>query len=82
MSLQERIDEIKRQSAGEIPEDAQQVMQEVTRSLVRSGKADEALTVGDTAPDFTLPDTEGDPVSSAQLRNQGPLVVAFYRGVW
>ncbi len=82
MSLQERIDEIKTQSAGEVPEDAQRVMQEVTQSLVRSGKAGEALNVGDTAPDFTLPDTEGNPVSSARLRQQGPLVVTFYRGAW
>lgn len=82
MSLQERIDEIKKKSGEDIPEEHQKVMQKVTQDLVASGKADEALGVGDTAPDFTLLDTEGRDVSSAELRAEGPLVVTFYRGVW
>lgn len=41
-----------------------------------------ALQVGDTAPDFLLPDEEGRLHSSKQLRAEGPLVVSFYRGGW
>lgn len=41
-----------------------------------------ALQVGDTAPDFLLPDEEGRLHSSKQLRGGGPLVVSFYRGGW
>ena len=41
-----------------------------------------ALQVGDTAPDFLLPDEEGRLHSSKQLRSAGPLVVSFYRGGW
>ncbi|WP_157016823.1 peroxiredoxin-like family protein [Mesorhizobium xinjiangense] len=41
-----------------------------------------ALQVGDTAPDFLLPDEEGRLHSSIQLREAGPLVVSFYRGGW
>lgn len=41
-----------------------------------------ALQVGDTAPDFLLPDEEGRLHSSKQLREAGPLVVSFYRGGW
>ncbi len=47
-----------------------------------SGYEDRALRVGDKAPAFQLPDTEGQSVSSADLLAQGPLVVTFYRGVW
>lgn len=36
------------------------------------------LKVGDKAPDFTLPDTDGKPVSLSQLLSQGPVVLAFY----
>src|SRR3569623_2786877 len=39
-----------------------------------------ALRVGDTAPDFLLPDAEGRLHSSERLRAEGPLVVSFYRG--
>ncbi|HEY4200343.1 MAG TPA: peroxiredoxin-like family protein [Devosiaceae bacterium] len=41
-----------------------------------------ALQVGDTAPDFLLPDERGHLHSSKQLRAEGPLVVSFYRGGW
>lgn len=33
-----------------------------------------------TAPDFVLPDDDGDMVRLAELRARGPVVVAFYRG--
>ncbi len=36
------------------------------------------LRVGDRAPDFTLPDTEGAPVTLSKLLAQGPVVVAFF----
>lgn len=37
-----------------------------------------ALKVGDKAPDFTLPDTDGKPVSLSRLLVTGPVIVAFY----
>ncbi len=44
------------------------------------------LQVGDTMPDFVLPDVAdgaaGEMVSSAELRARGPLVVCFVRGGW
>ncbi len=36
------------------------------------------LKIGDKAPDFTLPDTEGNPVTLSKLLQQGPVVLAFY----
>jgi peroxiredoxin Q/BCP len=37
-----------------------------------------ALKVGDKAPDFTLPDTEGRQVSLSALLQKGPVILAFY----
>jgi thioredoxin-dependent peroxiredoxin len=37
-----------------------------------------ALKVGDRAPDFTLPDTDGKPVSLSRLLVQGPVILAFF----
>lgn len=37
-----------------------------------------AVKVGDRAPDFTLPDTDGKPVSLSGLLRGGPVVLAFY----
>jgi peroxiredoxin Q/BCP len=37
-----------------------------------------SLKVGEAAPDFTLPDTEGRPVTLSKLLEQGPVILAFY----
>ncbi len=37
-----------------------------------------ALKVGDRAPDFTLPDTDGKPVTLSRLLETGPVILAFY----
>jgi peroxiredoxin Q/BCP len=36
------------------------------------------LKVGDRAPDFTLPDTDGHPVTLSKLLARGPVILAFY----
>jgi peroxiredoxin (alkyl hydroperoxide reductase subunit C) len=36
------------------------------------------LKVGDTAPDFTLNDTEGQPVKLSDFRGKKNVVLAFY----
>jgi peroxiredoxin Q/BCP len=36
------------------------------------------LKVGDKAPAFTLPDTDGKPVTLAQLLERGPVILAFF----
>ena len=41
-----------------------------------------AVRVGAPAPDFTLPDAEGRPVSLAKFRGKKPVVLVFYRGYW
>ena len=37
-----------------------------------------SLKVGDKAPDFTLPDQDGKPVSLAKALEAGPVILAFY----
>ncbi|MGV8876851.1 MAG: peroxiredoxin-like family protein [Rhodoglobus sp.] len=41
-----------------------------------------ALTVGDRAPDFELPDAAGNRVRLSALLTAGPVIIAFYRGAW
>jgi cytochrome oxidase Cu insertion factor (SCO1/SenC/PrrC family) len=40
------------------------------------------LRVGERAPDFTLPDAGGRPVTLADFRGKKPVVLVFYRGYW
>ena len=40
------------------------------------------LRVGEAAPDFTLPDATGKPVTLSSFRDGAPVVLVFYRGYW
>jgi len=40
------------------------------------------VTIGDTAPDFTLEDQNGRKVSLSEARGKSPVVLVFYRGYW
>jgi peroxiredoxin len=57
-------------------------VERATAELIAGGQAQRAKQAGDIAPEFTLNDPEGKPVSSRELLKNGPLVVSFYRGVW
>jgi len=50
----------------------------MTASLIAMLLGASPLKAGDKAPDFTLPDTEGHPVTLSQLIAQGPVILAFY----
>jgi peroxiredoxin len=47
-----------------------------------AGIAEQALALGEQAPDLTLPDATGRPVALAGLLTRGPVVITFYRGGW
>jgi len=40
------------------------------------------LSVGDSAPEFTLPNQRGVLVRLRDYLSRGPVVLNFYRGVW
>ncbi len=45
-------------------------------------QGDNAIKVGEKAPNFELPNPEGKLISLHKLLNHGPLVITFYRGDW
>jgi hypothetical protein len=82
MGLQEQLDELRAKSKTRIPPEAQAVMQRSIEELRATGILSRVPKVGDRAPDFTLPNDAGQPVSLAGLLAKGPVVVSFYRGRW
>jgi cytochrome oxidase Cu insertion factor (SCO1/SenC/PrrC family) len=42
----------------------------------------ERVRVGSPAPDFTLEDEKGQPLTLSQLRSKKNVVLVFYRGHW
>lgn len=42
----------------------------------------ERVKVAEAAPDFTLEDQDGKPVTLSDYRNKKSVVLVFYRGYW
>jgi len=58
------------------------IMHQATDDLSDSGIADRVLKPGAKAPEFVLPNAQGEQRTSRDWLARGPLVVSFYRGVW
>ena len=82
MSLKEILAKTREASAGRIAPDKRAIMHRATEDLRRSGILDRIVRVGEKAPDFTLAGHNGETISSVAQREQGPLVVSFFRGSW
>ncbi|MGA3354415.1 MAG: redoxin domain-containing protein, partial [Acidimicrobiales bacterium] len=76
-ALQPQLDEITANIPDVIASRIEAGVTEIESSGVAPG-----LAIGDHAPNFTLPDALGQPVTLADLLAQGPVVVVFYRGEW
>lgn len=81
-SLREELDERRLNMRRFVPKATQAVNDRAVEEFRANGLAEKALKVGDRAPEFTLPDVNGKPVSSAELLARGSLVVSFIRGRW
>src|SRR5712692_10692378 len=82
ISLQEQLAALVARGRAAMPSQIQVSMQRDLETLARSDLAQQSVQVGEQAPDFTLPDALGQPVTLSALLKQGPVVVAFYRGAW
>ncbi len=82
MKLQDTLDAMKKKSIAGMRSEIIAPYLKETEKMVQSGIADEAIKVGETLPEFELPDEKGNLVSSKELLTKGPLAVSFYRGVW
>jgi len=81
-SFQQEIDEFIAMQVGRLPAALLDDLTSPIAELISSRAADKALKEGDQAPDFTLPDAHGQPVTLSHLLKQGPVIVTFYRGIW
>jgi hypothetical protein len=82
MELQARLDSIREASKSRIPPETRGVMQAHIEELRASGILDRVVRVGQPAPDFTLPNAAGTPVSLGDLRARAAVVLSFDRGRW
>lgn len=54
----------------------------VSFCLLAPPLAGASIEIGSTAPDFTLRDLDGEELRLSKRRDQGPVVLVFFRGAW
>jgi peroxiredoxin len=79
--LRSQIQQLERSLPPLSPVNAE-LLERSSRELAVSGITERVLKVGEQAPDFTLPNAVGRPVSLGRALEKGPVVVTFYRGIW
>ena len=82
MGLQEQLDTFRAEFARTAPSGRVALYEARIEELRASFALEKAVGTGDEAPDFSLPDVRGNPVSLPDLLQCGPVVVTFYRGGW
>ncbi len=82
LTLQEQLNAIKAKGAAKMTPEVSAAIKKGFEELQRSALLEKALKVGESAPEFVLPNGEGKMIYSKTLWHQGPLVILFYRGKW
>ena len=82
MSLRQDLKASNDAGRARIDADTLAVMDRATDAVRASGLADSALTVGDAAPTFSLPNASGETVALSDVLASGPVILTFYRGGW
>lgn len=81
-SLSQQLEDYRAGWRERVPAERRGAMERHIEHLESTGFGKAAIQVGDRAPDLTLPDAHGAPVSLARLLEKGPVVLVFYRGGW
>lgn len=57
-------------------------LKEFQKLVIANASEVKGLSIGDTAPDFTLPNAFGKNVSLSDALKEGLVIIKFYRGEW
>lgn len=81
-TIAEQAAEVSAASATHLPAELARVFADEQQGWRARGEPVGVIAAGDKLADFTLPDTNGSPVSLGELLADGPAVIVFYRGGW
>lgn len=82
MKLIKELTEIQQSMATQLPEEVLNIMGSSLSEMLNQRLDSNALTVGDTAPDFTLKSTNQNNVNLYELLKTKPVIISFFRGSW
>lgn len=81
-SLKSQLDERKNAFSAKAPEATKAIYGTGIEAVAESGILEQAMQVGDSAPDFSLNNSRGETVRLSDYLKKGPVVLTWYRGGW
>jgi len=81
-TLGEQTARVRDEFIASLPASDKEIVVQASMDLMASNIADAAIRVGDTAPDFELPNSTGSRLKLSEALARGPMVLNFYRGGW
>lgn len=82
MKLQEKFQHIQQGMIQQVPENILNAFAQSLGELMEQNLEAHALKIGDTAPDFTLPSSNGKQISLYEVLKENSVVLSFFRGNW
>ena len=82
MSLEQELAAFKAEFSRTAPAGRAALYEAKIEELRSDFALERAIKLGDTAPDFALPDAAGKSVVLTDVLRSGPVVLTFYRGGW
>lgn len=82
MSLTDDLEALEAANRAKRAPAVQEAIERMIADLDATAVASGAVTVGEVAPDFELPDLRGRRIALSDLLKAGPVVLVFYRGGW
>ena len=82
MNLTEELTNLKTRLKAKQPEEAKVIMAKAATDLINSGIVEQALKLGDRAPNFALPNAIEKSIELEKLLQTSTVVISFYRGGW
>jgi peroxiredoxin len=82
MTLHQQLESFAWGFAQQMPPEVVQALQKSIDEVRNSGITERALKADDLAPEFSLPNAHGRPVSLDELLASGPIILNFHRGGW
>lgn len=80
--LAKQIEELNHTLSSQLPKEVLQAFEKSIEELKTLNLEENSLKVGDKMPEFFLPNTMGQMISSVEILKKGKMILAFYRGNW
>lgn len=80
--LAKQIEKFNNELVTQVPQEVLQAFEKSIEDLKTKNIEEESIKLGETMPEFSLPNAKNEIVYSKEILQKGKMIIAFYRGSW